>query len=75
MIELSEQWKHGTRLGREHTSVREHLAEDHSCKPGWLENATDPAIQGAHDGMHGRTWAYGFDLPHGLHEQCPSVDH
>lgn len=55
---------HGSKLGREHTSVRHHLAEDHGIDPDWTASATDGAIHGKHDGLHNCTWAYGYDLPH-----------
>jgi hypothetical protein len=55
---------HGSRLGRDHASVRMHLAEDHGTDPGWLECASDGAVHGRHDGQHGVTWAYAKDLPH-----------
>lgn len=58
------EWVHGTHLGRDHRSVRQHLAEDHGTDPGWLECASDGAVHGRHDGLHGRTWAYAEDLPH-----------
>jgi hypothetical protein len=57
-------WTHGSRLGREHQSLRMHLVEDHRADPGWAENASDAAVHGSHDGQHSRTWAYAYDLPH-----------
>lgn len=57
-------WVHGSRLGREHQSVRQHLIEDHGEDPETVETWSDGAVHGAHDGAHKRTWAYAFDLPH-----------
>lgn len=55
-------WVHGTRLGREHRSLRTHMHEDHgySIVGDW----SDGALHGEHDKVHGKTWAYAFDLPH-----------
>lgn len=55
---------HGTRLGRDHHSLRQHMAEDHAAEPGWLECASDGAVHGRHDGQHDCTWADAYDLPH-----------
>jgi len=55
---------HGSKLGREHTSVRQHLTEDHGIDLDWTASATDGAIHGKHDGLHNCTWAYSYDLPH-----------
>ncbi len=60
----ADRWTHGTGLGRDHKSVRMHLAEDHDADPGWLECASDGAVHGMHDGIHGEVWAYAADLPH-----------
>jgi len=57
-------WVHGTRLGREHTSLRQHLIEDHGVQRGWTETASDGAVRGLHDGRHDRTGAYALNLPH-----------
>lgn len=57
-------WTHGSRLGREHRSLRQHLVEDHGTDPGWVLLDNDAAVHGKHDGMHRTTWAYAFDLPH-----------
>jgi hypothetical protein len=57
-------WTYGTRLGREHRSVRQHVVEDHDADPGWAEFSTDGALHGYHDGRHRTTWAYAYDLPH-----------
>jgi hypothetical protein len=57
-------WVHGTRLGREHTSVREHLAEDHGVDRAALDVMGDGAVHGMHDGRHHKVWAYAEDLPH-----------
>lgn len=57
-------WTHGTRLGREHRSVRQHLIEDHGENPVKVEQWSDGAVHGAHDGAHGVTWAYAQNLPH-----------
>lgn len=57
-------WTHGTRLGREHRSVRQHLIEDHGENPAKVERWSDGAVHGAHDGAHGATWAYAQNLPH-----------
>lgn len=65
---------HG-RLGAEHRSVRQHLIEEHGSDPGWAGDASDGAIHGKHDGLHGTTWAYAHDLPHGkIDTEPPGVD-
>lgn len=56
---------HGSRLGREHRSLRMHLVEDHGCDPGWAENASDGTAHGRHDRRHRRGSAWAEDLPHG----------
>ena len=61
---VSKPWVHGTRLGREHTSLRQHLIEDHGVQRGWTETASDGAVRGLHDGRHDRTGAYALNLPH-----------
>lgn len=63
-VPTGEQWIHGTRLGREHRSVRTHLVEDHRVDPGWVENASDAQIHGKHDGQHSKTFADSLNLPH-----------
>jgi hypothetical protein len=63
-IGLSPAWVHGTRLGRDHRSVRQHLVEDHGCSPGHVGALSDGGVHGMHDGAHGVTWAYAEDLPH-----------
>jgi hypothetical protein len=68
MTTIAESWAHGSRLGREHRSVRMHLVEDHAVEPGWAENASDGAVHGKHDGLHHHVWAYEADLPHGARE-------
>lgn len=55
---------HGSRLGREHRSIRQHLIEDHGADPAEVAARSDGAVLGAHDGAHGRAWAYAADLPH-----------
>jgi len=56
---------HGSRFGREHTSARQHLIEDHpDVDPDWARSAPDGAIHGLHDGKHNCTWACAYDLPH-----------
>lgn len=57
-------WMHGTRLGREHTSVRQHLVEDHGEDPDVVRSWSDGAVHGTHDEAHSTTWAYAVDLPH-----------
>lgn len=57
-------WTHGTRLGRDHRSVRRHLVEDHSVDQDQVDAWSDGAVHGHHDGVHGRTWAYAEDLEH-----------
>lgn len=59
-----EQWQHGSRLGREHASVRQHLIEDHGKPAPEVVALSDSGIHGWHDGLHGVTWAYAYDLPH-----------
>ncbi len=66
---MADTWVHGTRLGREHRSVRMHLVEDHEVEPGFAECASDGAIHGLHDGRHHEVWAYALDLPHGPKEK------
>jgi hypothetical protein len=61
---------HGTRLGREHHSVRRHVVEDHDADPRWAEFCTDGALHGYHDGRHRTTWAYAYDLPHRPDASC-----
>jgi len=61
---VAHEWVHGSRLGREHISVREHLIEDHYEDPVRVFEWSDGAVHGAHDGSHNRTWAYAYDLPH-----------
>jgi len=60
-----EEWVHGSRLGRDHLSLRMHMVEDHGADPGWAENASGAEVHGRHDGEHKVTWAYAEDLPHG----------
>jgi hypothetical protein len=57
-------WTHGTQLGREHRSVRQHLVEDHGVRQDQLDEWSDGAVHGHHDSVHSRTWAYAEDLPH-----------
>jgi hypothetical protein len=61
-------WVHGSRLGREHLSVRTHLLEDHGVDRQDIADASDGALHGLHDGKHATTWAYSKDLPHTLME-------
>lgn len=55
---------HGSRLGRDHASVRKHLIEDHDADPDWAASASDGAVHGKHDGLHNCTWACDYDLRH-----------
>lgn len=55
---------HGTRLGREHRSVRIHLVEDHGVTQDQVDAWSDGAVHGHHDGVHRTTWAYANDLDH-----------
>ena len=55
---------HGSRLSREHTSVRRHLTEDHDIDADWAASASDGAVHGKHDGLHYCIWACDYDLPH-----------
>lgn len=57
-------WTHGSRLGREHRSTRQHLIEDHGVSPDQVAAWSDGAIHGHHDGVHRETWAYAYDLVH-----------
>lgn len=57
-------WTHGTRLGRDHKSVRRHLREDHGVPWAEIRRMSDGAVHGLHDGAHGTPWAYAYDLPH-----------
>jgi diadenosine tetraphosphate (Ap4A) HIT family hydrolase len=59
-----DRWTHGTRLGREHRSVRRHLVEDHGVDQAQVDAWSDGAVHGHHDGVHGKTWAYADNLPH-----------
>lgn len=61
---LAEPWVHGTRLGREHTSLRRHLVEDHHANPGQAEMLSDGAAHGIHDRQHDDFAAYAVDLSH-----------
>jgi hypothetical protein len=62
---MSRPGPHGSRLGRKHSSVRQHLIEDHpGIDPNWARDASDGAIHGKHDGLHNCTWACDYDLPH-----------
>lgn len=57
-------WTHGTRLGRDHRSVRRHLVEDHGVHQDQVDAWLDGAVHGHHDAVHRRTWAYAEDLAH-----------
>lgn len=57
-------WTHGTRLGREHRSVREHLVEDHGVPQAQVDAWSDGAVHGHHDGVHRKICAYAENLPH-----------
>lgn len=57
-------WTHGTRLGRDHRSVRQHLVEDHGVSQAQADAWSDGAVHGHHDGVHRDTWAYAHDLVH-----------
>lgn len=57
-------WVHGTRLGREHKSLKIHLREDHGVRWERARSLSDGEAHGTHDGMHDKTWAYAYDLPH-----------
>jgi hypothetical protein len=55
---------HGSKLGREHTSLRQHLVEDHDVEPGWAETASDGSVHGLHDGRHRTIGAHDYDIRH-----------
>lgn len=57
-------WVHGTRLGRDHTSLALHLVEDHGYHVDYVDSLSDGGKHGLHDGEHGTTWAYAADLSH-----------
>lgn len=42
--------RHGTRLGVEHRSVRQHLIEDHGMTPEEARRLSDGGVHGWHDG-------------------------
>lgn len=60
----SSEWTHGSRLGREHRSLRQHLIEDHGKPAPEVDALSDGGIHGWHDGLHGITWAHQYDVPH-----------
>jgi hypothetical protein len=60
----ADSWTHGTRLGRAHRSVRQHLIEDHGVSQDQVDAWSDGAVHGHHDGVHRTTWAYAEDLAH-----------
>lgn len=69
-------WRHGTKLGREHVSLRHHLVEDHGLTVDEVTGLSAGAAHGLHDGQHGRTWAHALDLPHGASPGCaPGCDY
>ena len=55
---------HGSRLGREHTSLATHLVEDNRLEGYANHDESAAGAHGLHDRLHDRTWAYAFDLPH-----------
>ena len=57
-------WVHGSRLGREHRSLRQHMCEDHGLTKDELKGVSDAGVDGWHNRLHDKTWAYAFDLPH-----------
>lgn len=60
-----EPWTHGSRYGREHRSLRQHLVEDHGYTWEQVAAMSDGTLHGTHDWIeHGQTWAYAADLPH-----------
>ncbi|MFY1595556.1 HD domain-containing protein [Micromonospora sp. WMMD737] len=59
-----EPWTHGSRYGRAHRSIRQHLVEDHGFDWPTVAAMSDGAVHGWHDAEHGQTWAYAKDLPH-----------
>jgi hypothetical protein len=63
---------HGSKLGRDHVSVRQHLIEDHDMTPERAAELSDGSVHGIHDRDHDRVWAYAFDLPHPLAAEPPS---
>lgn len=56
--------RHGTKLGREHGSLQQHLVEDHGVSAHRAATLTDAATHGLHDGLHNHIWAFAYDLPH-----------
>ncbi len=60
----ADRWTHGTRLGRDHRSVRQHLVEDHGVAQAQVDAWSDGSVHGHHDGVHQLTWAYAKDLAH-----------
>lgn len=57
-------WTHGTRLGREHRSLDQHLIEDHGVTAEQIAEFAEHQTLVAHDMRHGQAWAHGEDLPH-----------
>lgn len=65
--ETAKSWVHGTRLGREHRELGQHLIEDHGYDPAYVHGLSHGGRHGLHDSEHRDIWAYAHDLPH---ERC-----